>query len=48
MSIEHKVTIRLPGDDYEKIEQLIPNKFMNISDALRHAVRMMLDKEVKQ
>lgn len=37
-----KVTFRIPESDLDELGKLVPSRFLNISDAVRAAVRMLV------
>lgn len=38
-----KVTFRIPEEDLKDLERLIPSKYLNVSDAARAAIRMLIE-----
>jgi Arc/MetJ-type ribon-helix-helix transcriptional regulator len=42
---ETKVNVRVPEGDLARLRQLIPSRFTNESDAIRHAIRQLLKEE---
>jgi Arc/MetJ-type ribon-helix-helix transcriptional regulator len=38
-----KITFRIPEGDLKELERLIPARFLNVSDAVRAAVRLLIN-----